>query len=1245
MINRQSLLADLQSLLKRLEADLLERSASAEVPGVGEALRAEYARAKQAERTAHNYEDWRSDAITQAAAAWVLSCVFVRFLEDNQLIDPPKIAGPATGEQASRLQRARDEHELYFRAHPTETDREYLLAVFDELATLPGTKDLFGEHNGLREQPTWLSGDAAGELLRFFQKIDPGTGELIHDFTDPPSADGKGWDTRFLGDLYQDLSEAARKKYALLQTPDFVEEFILDRTLEPALDEFSLRPGDQLSAASDQIEANYEELTASVLTANRFRMIDPACGSGHFLLGAFDRILARWIRKEPATPIRELVQRALDSVHGVDVNPYAVAIARFRLLLAAMRASGVKRLHDAPDFRIQVACGDSLYHGRREHQRMLGGESKEEQWRDESHYFHSENAAELRQLLREGSYHCVVANPPYIVPNDPAAAAAYRRLYSTCCAQYALSVPFMELIMRLGVEACPSAGFNGQIIASSFLKREFGKKLIEEFLPARDLSLVVDCSSVSIPGHATPTVMLFGRSRAPVLDTIRVCIPRSGDATGDRRGQFGDVWGDIVDACRGDDIECSTLSVFDESRSNLSVHPWVLAESSTAQLLKTIEHAGSQSIASVSPAFGRTGHTGMDDVFSTSNIATFRRVGVASDRLAPFLDGESVRDWRAGSEAAVLLPYDESGKPIALSSSAALHRHVWPHRILLRSRLLFGSRPFLTTSEWYVYSHYIHDRFVSRGMPLAEIATHIHMAMDGGKRFAAQTAPVLYLEASATDEYACGVLGLLNSSTALYWCKSRCYAKSGIRKEPWDQGYAFNASNVQTLPVTPRLPFARVISLQACLSQIGRVAPSFLREQVEVDDDSTEAGKCGLAPIDVEHWVEARSEALSAAIAIQEELDWECYQLYGLLEDDLTTDAPPPLELGERAFEIVMGRQVAAGELATTWFERHGSTPITELPDHWPDDYKRLVERRIELIESDLNIGLIERPEYKRRWSTEPWDQQVERALRSWLLDRLESYFDFDGRMNEAGEPTAKIEVGLTSLAKLADIARADTEFQEVGGVYRDDDAFDVERLVAELVQAEHVPLLPVLRYKESGLRKRAEWEKTWELQRREDAGEAVGDIPVPPRYKSSDFLSSGGARYWALRGKLDVPKERWVSFPHCEGPDGTLVIAWAGYDHLQLARAVSSYFVDVQERLGGRDDPRLVPLLAAIIELLPWLKQWHNEPSADYDGLQMGDYFEGFVTEEAKNLGLTVDEIKAWTPPQRAGRGRRRKA
>ena len=70
--------------------------------------------------------------------------------------------------------------------------------------------------------------------------------------------------------------------------------------------------------------------------------------------------------------------------------------------------------------------------------------------------------------------------------------------------------------------------------------------------------------------------------------------------------------------------------------------------------------------------------------------------------------------------------------------------------------------------------------------------------------------------------------------------------------------------------------------------------------------------------------------------------------------------------------------------------------------------------------------------------------------------------------------------------------------------------------LVAELVEAEAVPFLPVLRYKATGLRKREVWERTWELQRREDAGEAVGPIPVPPKYTAADFKSTD---IWRLRG------------------------------------------------------------------------------------------------------------------------------
>jgi hypothetical protein len=89
MIDRQTLLANLQRLPPKIEADLLERSDSSEVPDVGRKLREEYTAAQSANRTAQSFEERRSDAISQVPAAWVLSSVFVRFLEDNGLVETP----------------------------------------------------------------------------------------------------------------------------------------------------------------------------------------------------------------------------------------------------------------------------------------------------------------------------------------------------------------------------------------------------------------------------------------------------------------------------------------------------------------------------------------------------------------------------------------------------------------------------------------------------------------------------------------------------------------------------------------------------------------------------------------------------------------------------------------------------------------------------------------------------------------------------------------------------------------------------------------------------------------------------------------------------------------------------------------------------------------------------------------------------------------------------------------------------
>ncbi|MFP4061721.1 MAG: DUF7008 domain-containing protein [Halochromatium sp.] len=67
----------------------------------------------------------------------------------------------------------------------------------------------------------------------------------------------------------------------------------------------------------------------------------------------------------------------------------------------------------------------------------------------------------------------------------------------------------------------------------------------------------------------------------------------------------------------------------------------------------------------------------------------------------------------------------------------------------------------------------------------------------------------------------------------------------------------------------------------------------------------------------------------------------------------------------------------------------------------------------------------------------------------------------------------------------------------------------------------------------------------------------------------------------------------------------------------------------------------QLKPLLVALDELMPWLKQWHNALDPEF-GERLGDYYEGFLLEELRQLELARDERLAWKPAAaRRGRGR----
>lgn len=1186
MIDSSALLADLKGQLKLLQADLKQR---AEDPSNswGVRLKQEYSEAFRRERTGWSWVDWRDNEVDQAAVAWIVSTTFLRFCEDNDLLAGAKIDGLPTAVgwiagPGDRVQRAEENLTAYFRDNPTHNRRHWLQQGFGVLAAQPAGEALVDpKHN-----PVWtaeISPESATTLIAFWRRTTP-DGTLVHDFTDP------NLETRFLGDLYQDLSEHAKKTYALLQTPVFVEEFILDQTLTPAVAEFGLEG---------------------------LKLIDPACGSGHFLLGAFERLNQAWLEAAPGLDAKERVRRAMASIHGVDINPFAVAIARFRLTVAGLKATGERSLVGVPAMGFFLAIGDSLLGVR-------GGLDQTFDFDDEGaagFIYDTEDLNEYFGILQPGQYHVVVGNPPYITVKDSALNTLYRSIYRTAFKEYQLTAPFMELLFRLAIrgDRLQGAGYVGQITGNGFMTQEFGKKVVEDLFGGFDLANpidlmdVVDTSRAHIPGHGTPTVMIFGRRRRPEASTLRVVIGTLGEPGAPADPARGLVWSDILDSQLTPGYVGKYVSVVALERDASASFPWTLTDPKLAKIMEHLEDSAVAVLKSRVAIFGYTGQTNADGAFLAPRSA-FRRKGVESDLVRDFVTGKDVRDWVISPSNAAIFPYRD-GCLIEIENEEGLFRWMWPLRAATWSRATFSKTTYRKDGRtWWEWHQISLSRVGGFCITYPSLATLQHFSLDREGRVFNKHAAFLRLPDAASENDYLALLGLLNSSTATFWLKQVSRDRGnggiggGISDEEWEPRYEFTGTKLEAFPVPSVLPLEAGRRLDRLGHDLVASSPSV----VVAESSANLADRLTKASIE---WHRIRSRMIFE----QEELDWEIYRIFGLLDADLSYRGGDldTLALGQRAFEIMLARRVDAGAEETAWFARHGSAPIVEVPSTWPEEYRELVRLRLGVLSSGSSLQLLEKSKFKRRWQTPSWEELVADALQTAILDCLEE----PELWHDAHGPTAR------SVSELADSLRGDQSLQELVAVLTGESGTDVSRVLSQVVIEDAVPYLAAYRYKPSGLAKFRAWQRIWGLQRLEDTGKDV-DVPVPPRYSTADFAHKS---YGRARGDLDVPKERFILYPgfRREG-DNTLVLGWAGWSHRDQALALARE-VPTQQALGA-DDAALVPMLGGLVELEPWLAQWYSEIEPQF-GASPASVIAGIVDQYLARMEKTRDQVTEWTP------------
>lgn len=1055
--DRARLTTALRDHVAKIAADL-----RAKMRASGSAARAAAEQLHKDERVAEDFEVWTDLLSRRAAVLWVLKSVYVRVLEDRGLLQPGRLLDP-------------EAQQLFEKLAPNLGETAFLRWIYKDLASIKGgVPELFSPQPAEVALP---SDELSRALIAFWRHRDADTG-AVWSFAE------EKFEGELMGDLYQELDPVVKDRFALCQTPDFVRAFILDRTLTLAIEEFG---------------------------ADDVRLVDPACGSGHFLIDGLKRLVAATAEVHTDWSREKVVAHALDRVVGIDLNDYACALARTRLIMTAAELAGVTKLADAARFHPHVYWADGLEQVEREEQKAMVQTdlfTKVEE-RPRATLTRSDVRAALKKVF-EKKFHAVVANPPFITEKDVARKDYHRektgknQRYVSAYREYSLGSPFTERCFQLAEKT----GFVGLITSNNFMKREFGKPLIEKVLAGYDLSLVVDTSQAYIPFHGTPTVLLFGRNQRPAGDVVRAVMGKRGESGTLDDPAKGKVWTSIAEGWDQAGFQNEYVSVAALPRDTLAKHPWSLGGGGAAELKTDLEVASTKRLSDLVSAVGAVSVIRADEAYEVPEGAL--QGGLPADVTLGHVVGQDVRDWYAKPSSHVLFPYDRDAA--VQEQPAVLHR-LWPYRTLLSGRVAFGKTQLEHGLKWFEYSMLFAERF--RGPLLivfANVSTHAQFALLRNRVVVNSKAPVIKLADGTSEEDYLALLGLFNSSTGCFWmkqvfhCKGSQGVNEGMKSQLWEQFFEFDATKVKLFPVVDTST-----EVAQYAAKLDAVARDRARRSVRsvVDDGGWSDGVTLRSALDSRH--KADFADMGRMVALQEEVDWLCYALYGLdtASDVVAPDkveACPPTWLPWNLYfaekdtsnRAALERGEEPDEQPSDWWTRHGWEPLTELPKEASPALRKRVEARRTRTAATPALALIETANFKRRWYKPDYAEQERIALTEWLTDRVEQ--------------AAKVRTQAFSLEQLVASLQDDARVLAVCEVLTGRKDFSLSQLVMSALQGDTVPSHRFHVYKPAGLVKREVWERTWADQRREEAGEKVTPEVPPPTAPAISSSPTTGA-------------------------------------------------------------------------------------------------------------------------------------
>lgn len=248
-----------------------------------------------------------------------------------------------------------------------------------------------------------------------------------------------------------------RKEHGIYYTPSFIVDYIVKNALGPVLDKCN-----------------------SVSDLKKIKILDPACGSGSFLIKAFNVIAEKY--KSFGAPDNEMlrIQILEENIYGVDLDPQAVEITRLNLLINALNE------------RMKLPLLDNI----------KNNNSLLMDWKEE-----------FPEIFRNGGFDVIIGNPPYGAEVSVSEKDYLRDKlpWASKIRETNTFVYFIENSMKLLKEG----GGLGFIIPDTIFYKIQYQNFREYLLNHLSLSEIVETGAVFEEAKATPNALVFIKNNKP----------------------------------------------------------------------------------------------------------------------------------------------------------------------------------------------------------------------------------------------------------------------------------------------------------------------------------------------------------------------------------------------------------------------------------------------------------------------------------------------------------------------------------------------------------------------------------------------------------------------------------------------------------------------------------------------------------------------------------------------------------